>query len=271
MPAPTRSSSNMLEAALGYVAEGFKVFPVKPDKKPLTEHGLKDATDTESGVTEFWKRWPKAGIGLVTDGLFVVDFDLKSGGIKSKADIEAKYGSLPRTRAHRTGGGGEHHIYRQPNGNGLRNTVSLAGHAGVDIRANGGYIIMPPSPHESGNRYEVLDDWEIQPAPEWLVTLATKEKQPAGAKLTGHLIPEGQRNATLASLGGTMRRRGMSHSAIEAALLEENRQQCQPPLPVGEVTAIAASMARYQPPNGSTTYTRGRCLPLRSGSERSVG
>ena len=54
----------MLSAAIGYVAQEFKVFPVKLDKKPLTEHGLLDATGTLKGVRKYWERWPDAGIGL---------------------------------------------------------------------------------------------------------------------------------------------------------------------------------------------------------------
>ena len=98
----------MLEAALDYIAQGFRVFPVGPDKKPLTRHGLKDATQLQIGVRELWGKCPNAGIGLVTDGLIVLDFDAQNGGLESKAIIEAQYGPLPRTRTHRTGGGGEH-------------------------------------------------------------------------------------------------------------------------------------------------------------------
>jgi len=90
--------NDVIQAALSYVAQGFKIFPVKPDKKPLTPHGLKDATQTQSGVREYWTRWPDAGIALVTDGLMVLDFDAKNRGLESKVDMETKYGSLPRTR-----------------------------------------------------------------------------------------------------------------------------------------------------------------------------
>ena len=48
--------SDIMEAGLSYIAQGFKIFPVKPDKKPLTPHGLKDATQTQSGVREYWTR-----------------------------------------------------------------------------------------------------------------------------------------------------------------------------------------------------------------------
>jgi len=61
-------------------------------------------------------------------------------------------------------------------------------------------------------------------------------------------IPTGKRNSTLTSLAGTMRTRGMTQAAIEAALLQENKR-CDPPLSESEVLAIAQSIARY--PAGS--------------------
>jgi hypothetical protein len=249
---------DMLQAALSYVAEGFKVFPVKPDKKPLTEHGLKDATQLQMGVEEYWKKWPDAGIALVTDGLVVLDFDAKSGGAESKKAIEAKYGSFPRTRTHRTGGGGLHYLYRNPNGHNIRSKVAIGGYSGVDLRANGGYIVVPPSRHESGNYYEVIDDTEIAPAPPWIVELATK-KQVAQAELIPENQPilKGKRSNTLTSFAGSMRRRGMPQAAIEAALIVVNDRQCQPPLPETTVKAIARSVSRYPPtnPNGSLNNT----------------
>ena len=62
-------------------------------------------------------------------------------------------------------------------------------------------------------------------------------------------IRQGERNGTLTSLAGSMRRRGMSERAILAALLEENRRRCSPPLEDAEVEQIAASVAKYSPSN----------------------
>jgi hypothetical protein len=242
----------ILDAALSYVAQGFKVFPTKLDKKPFTDHGLKDATMLQDGVKDYWNKYPDAGIGLVTDGFIVLDFDRKGGGLDNKAVIESQYGQLPRTRTHRTGGGGLHYIYRNTNGTNIRNTVNLGGYQGVDLRANGGYIIAPPSKHESGNHYEVIDNSKIAPAPMWLIEMATKKTPMLPANTDNQLIPEGQRNSTLTSRAGTMRRSGMPESVIEAALLEVNRLQCQPPLLEDEVRTIAKSVTRYPPsPNGN--------------------
>jgi hypothetical protein len=60
-------------------------------------------------------------------------------------------------------------------------------------------------------------------------------------------ILRGRRNTTLTSFAGSMRRRGMSQSAMKAALLVENRHRCHPQLPSAEVELIAASVARYTP------------------------
>ena len=240
--------ATLKEFAYNYVAEGFAVFPVKLDKKPLTEHGLKDATKLRLGVDEYWTRWPDAGIAIVTDGLMVLDFDTEHGGLNSKLELESKHGQLPRTRAHKTGGGGIHLIYRQPNGHKARNTVKLGGYEGVDLRADGGYIVVPPSPHLSGNYYELMDKSDIVPAPAWLVEL-TQQRPIEGSpmSLADSPIPEGQRNHTLLGIAGAMRRRGSTQSAIEAALLEENRQRCNPPLSETDVRKIVTSVSRYAP------------------------
>jgi Primase C terminal 1 (PriCT-1) len=66
-------------------------------------------------------------------------------------------------------------------------------------------------------------------------------------------IREGERNATLASLAGAMRRHGASVEAIRAALQAENQRRCDPPLPDKEVVGIAASIARYQPTVSATS------------------
>lgn len=60
-------------------------------------------------------------------------------------------------------------------------------------------------------------------------------------------IPSGQRNTTLASLAGSMRRRGMTESSIALALRSENAERCKPPLQDKEVEKIARSVGRYEP------------------------
>ncbi|HEY4052341.1 MAG TPA: AAA family ATPase, partial [Terriglobales bacterium] len=60
-------------------------------------------------------------------------------------------------------------------------------------------------------------------------------------------IPSGQRNDALFRLGASMRQKGLSRAAIEAALLAENRTRCKPPLSPGEVKTLASQAAKYEP------------------------
>lgn len=58
-------------------------------------------------------------------------------------------------------------------------------------------------------------------------------------------FPEGERNNSLARIGGIMFARGMSPDEVEMNLLAENQIRCNPPLPDREVMAIARSLRRY--------------------------
>lgn len=247
----------MLAAALDYAKQGFKVFPLKPrGKTPITAHGVKDATQLQATVKEYWRKNPNANIGLSCDGLLVLDFDGKAGA-ESKTQVITKYGELPRTWVIKTGGGteaepkeqGEHYVYRVPTDLNIRPGAGKYGYPNLDIRASDSYIVAAPS--ITRLPYETIDNSPVSDAPDWLINLATKGRDTN--KLSpvedqgGQQILDGQRNATLTSFAGTMRRRGMSREAIEAALIEVNERQCQPPLSDDEVKAIAQSVSRYSP------------------------
>lgn len=63
---------------------------------------------------------------------------------------------------------------------------------------------------------------------------------------TADIIPEGQRNSTLTSLAGLMRKRGLSELEIAPALHAINLNRCRPPLPDHEINCIAKSIGKYE-------------------------
>ncbi len=84
----------MLRAALSYAEQGFKVFPLKPGgKKPITQHGLKDASQLQVTVQEYWRKNPNANIGLSCDGLLVLDLDGKVGAESKIWRVSANMGN----------------------------------------------------------------------------------------------------------------------------------------------------------------------------------
>ncbi len=264
------ASSRLLEAALDSARRGWAVFPLhaidactctcgnadcdSPGKHPRTPNGFKAATRDPEQIATWWRQWPDANIGIATGAtsdLLVLDVDPRHGGDDTLADLIETHGALPDAVQCLTGGGGLHVYFEHPGGH-VQSRAEIA--RGIDVRADGGYVVAPPSTHASGRPYawDVAhhpDDVAITPVPAWLLELieAPVARGRVAARNDDGRIPEGCRNDHLASLAGSMRRRGMSEPAILAALLEENRQRCDPPLGELEVGQIARSIARYAP------------------------
>src|SRR5690606_22678596 len=98
----------------------------------------------------------------------------------------------------------------------------------------------------NGRPYRIFVDAPIAPVPDWLrAALAGAAGKPAA--VLPDVILEGEREATLVSLAGSMRARGASRDAIYAAISAENESRCSPPLPDEDLQRIAGSVAKYQP------------------------
>jgi hypothetical protein len=269
----------MLDAALAHARRGWPVFPLfepvwllegEPvvcscgdgdcaniGKHPRTRRGFKDATTDEGEIRKAWEASPTANIGVPTgavSGMVVLDIDPRHGGDDSLEALEAEYGKMPHTVEQLTGGGGRHLCFRHPGGT-IRNKVGVR--PGIDIRGDGGYIVVEPSLHASGRRYafelsSLPGEVDLAEMPKWLLDLLSGPGQGDDggrdpAPVIEGVIAEGRRDDTLTSLAGTMRRRGMSESAIAAALQAENRARCRPPLDDDQVTKIARNVAKYPP------------------------
>jgi len=239
-------NGQIAEAALRYARFGWNVFPIRPRRKePLTSRGLHDATCDPTVIAEWWSRWPDANVAVALADLVVLDVDGPEGE-ETLASLLVKYGPLPATLEQRTGKGRQLFFAAGPN-HGIRNSTGKLGR-GLDIRTVGGYTLLPPSVHPNGHIYTWTH--KLKPAflPEWLRALLVQ--LPSSTSATGgecNPIPEGERNSTLTSMAGSMRRQGFYVAAILAALLEVNRSRCRPPLPEADVRRIAASVGRYAP------------------------
>jgi hypothetical protein len=98
--------------------------------------------------------------------LVVIDVDPRHGGIESMQDLVRRHGPLPPGPRVRTGSGGWHLVYAQPDRE-IHNSVNRVG-PGIDVRGSGGYVIAPPSLHAAGDRYVWTSEGDPPPMPNWL-------------------------------------------------------------------------------------------------------
>ncbi|AWV20346.1 putative membrane associated protein (plasmid) [Roseomonas mucosa] len=151
----------MAEAA---VALGLPVFPCGADKKPLTMHGFKDATTDPARIRTMFSNPAAAMIGVPTGeqtGVVVIDVDRKENR-QGGQWLDANSHRMPQTRTIRTGSGGLH-IYLLHPGQRVKNSNDKIA-PGIDVRGDGGYVIVPPSPG-----YSVADDAPFAEMPDWIV------------------------------------------------------------------------------------------------------
>ncbi len=173
-PSYLRSSPAPLDsAALSYARGGLSIFPVDHNtKRPLeswTRH------QTEPDTPEAVSRWSKTAQAMAVAcgpvsggaggyGLCVLDFDApKNGQTLYEAwlgEAGGIAGDLPTVA---TGGGGFQVFFRCPLP-GRNQKLAFAPNDDeesgreivIETRGTGGYAVLPPSLHPSGNRYKLL-------------------------------------------------------------------------------------------------------------------
>jgi len=248
--------NELLKAALVYASKyKWAVFPLGVrNKTPLLNGGCLRASKHAVDINRWWgQQCPAANVGIACgpSGLVVIDIDAGKGGYESWR----KLGIDDDTVISLTGGGGQHLIYLAPKGIAIKNSVGKLGD-GIDVRSNGGYIVAPPSIHPNGNEYvwdaaHHPEERKPLPLPKVLLDLLTDTPTRTLAAKLPERLKEGERNVTLTSLAGTMRRRGASPAEILAALMVANADRCDPVLPGADVVKIAESVGQY-PPNEDT-------------------
>jgi hypothetical protein len=153
-----------------YASLGWRVFPLhtadggrcscgnpncpSPGKHPRTQNGVKDASDDPEQIRAWWAECPDANVGIATgaaSGLVVIDIDHRNGGdesyIQLHQELPSAFGQVLKVR---TGSGGTQLYFQHPGGHvPCRANVR----PGIDVKADGGYVVAPPSLDVNGVRY----------------------------------------------------------------------------------------------------------------------
>ena len=252
MAAMQQAAADGLQEIERLAGRGWRLFPCVPRSKvPRLKGWQKVATSDLATIRQWSAKYPGCNWAVVTgleSGVFVLDVDGGTGRA-SLATLEKQHGPIPDTLISRTGreDGGEHRWFNYPVGSEIRCSASKLGE-GLDIKATRGYVIVPPSIHETGRAYQWAEPLRpVVGAPAWLIELLTDEsvRPSIPSPEPFSILTEGRRNDGLARFGGALRRKGAELAELEEMLLGYNFRHCQPPLEEKEVRKIAASMIRY--------------------------
>lgn len=201
---PANGHKSRAEIALELAAAGLPVFPVKTNKKPLTQNGFKDATTDPETVRELWAGRLNAWVGIPTgaaSGYVVLDADTPEA-----EEFMSGRGHEPDVRT----GRGAHFYFQHPN-------VPVPNSAGkimpgLDVRGDGGYTVV------CGDDRAGTPPVDPPDFPKWVAAaLVDAERQTAtnghrdaldiDAILEG--VPEGSRDTEIFKYASSLRGRGM--------------------------------------------------------------
>jgi len=253
-------TNQRLEQALFYLTKmGWNIILVGQDKRPLDswkEYQTKKVTEVR--LKTWFLMYPKSNIAVITgkiSNLTVVDIDPRhNGSYKQFENIQ--------TIKSKTGGNGYHIFFQYEEG--LQNKAGIQ--EGTDIRSEAGYIILPPSIHQSGNSYS----WIIPPqegvkpiklpdfVKDWTKKTSVNGHQNSNwdsSVLNG--VSEGQRNEKAASVAGKLLKRfPESEWETEAWIHLKNwNDKLNPPLIEKELRTTFDSIKKLELSHRSGTET----------------
>lgn len=243
--------NKITDILLKQLASGFKVFPIWypkenkcacfnancqcPAKHPIFKGGHKIASSNIIQI-ERWQELIKETCNWAVatgkpSNIVVVDVDFRKDGDKS-----IKPFNLPDTYTVSTGNGFHYYFKLPKEYQYLTSKINLL--QGVDFKANGGYVIIPPSMHISGTQYKVHRDIAMADIPSNLLQVILKE-------VKNNIFKEGERNNQLFRIGvGFAHNRSKERKRIMKYLSVINQDRCYPPLGFEEVRTLTNNIIK---------------------------
>jgi len=276
--APMVEPISRLSPAIDLARRGLRIFPVwqpvpanlaaacacrdgsrcrSPGKHPLITGWQTVATVDQVRITAWWRDYPQANIGIATglaSGVIVLDVDPRNGGDTALSELEHRHGALPASWRCLTGGGGCHIFFRHSSIHPIRNSASTLGD-GLDLKADGGFVVGAGSRHVSGRPYAWSvdhhpDETPLVSAPTWIfgppiasTAKAITATSTQWVRLLKDGVAEGRRNDTLARLIGHLLRRDVHVDVVAELARAFNQTHSRPPLADAEVDSVVESIA----------------------------
>lgn len=245
------NNENLLKEAISYLEKGFSVIPIC-GKRPVIQswREFQSRRPSKEEITQwFFDNNNITGIAVITgeiSGIAILDIEKDADWSKLK--------SIPETPTAISGGGGKHYYFKYPKDRKIASENLRKINIEGDFKADGGYVVLPPSRHESGNQYEWLinlAEKDFAKIPEWLIEKNNQTKSakaPEEWKRIFQGVSEGERHNNAVSVAGKFLRNFPSYEweyvvwpALEGWNLKNN-----PPLSDKELRNIFDGIAKKE-------------------------
>ncbi len=163
-----RVSRALSKAAANYWQAGFSLIPCQLDKRPrIAWQAYSQARPTQAQIQDWFSDPQTQSIGLILGSVssHIVAIDLD--GMPAIQQFYAQFPDLCKnTYSVLTGSQRGLHLYCRVDELPDNLNVRVENIGGFELRGNGQYVIAPPSPHPSGNCYQVYRDRAILHLPD---------------------------------------------------------------------------------------------------------
>ncbi|MBF0546511.1 MAG: bifunctional DNA primase/polymerase [Candidatus Riflebacteria bacterium] len=214
-----------------------------PGKHPRFSDWQKEENCDPKKILQEFEKFPNSNLGLMTgeiNKIVSIDVDFPISELSNEDPFFQELIELQsQTASFETGRGSQ--IIMKTTDEKIPNSVSKLAPK-VDVRGNGGIIVVPPSVHQNGKIYRWANDRKIG---ELSDSLKKKIQGSLNAEHNPSAIwEEGVRNVNLYHYGVAKKRAGLTDDEIEEAIREENKKKCFPPLPNKEVKLIIKNVQK---------------------------
>lgn len=256
------------DVATPLIQRGVPVIPLRPKTKIAFLLNWEDLASTDPAKIAEWDgQYTDANCGSVAIAspnlTWYFEFDSPDVGQRCGDETHQK---LPDTFKVRSSPGKGHIYFRQTSASIAMGNIAQGFVKGEDwsARVDRQYVVSPGSLHpKTGQPYEIRSLAPIIEAPDWFITWCISQKVEKNKNIAVSVgdkqpIFEGSRNASLTSVGGGLRHKGLEYTEILGVLSRMNDEQCHPPLSQEEVNTIAASVSRYSPGRSTVLLIGGK-------------
>jgi hypothetical protein len=175
-----------------------------PGKHPLVSNGFYTASTDQEQIRAWHEKGPLANWALRTGKIIVIDIDPRNNGDVSWDGLRTDHPEPLETIRVKSGGGGTHYWFASADGMVIDSKEGVW--LGMDVKAAGGYVLIPPSKTKVEYRFEIgpNDVPELPEPPDWILDKLNHRQKSEIQLSAARTVRQGEKHQTLITMAAKM-------------------------------------------------------------------